>query len=93
MLSCGIKYFIFSSTAAVYGNPQEIPIPEDHPLRPVNPYGETKKVVEAMLSHCARALAWFMFPFVTLTLLELIPPGKLVNGINQRPISFPVSSR
>lgn len=42
--------FIFSSTAAVYGNPDRTPIPEDHTKRPTNPYGESKLMVEKMLS-------------------------------------------
>lgn len=42
--------FIFSSTAAVYGNPESTPIPEDHPKKPTNPYGESKLMVEKMLS-------------------------------------------
>ena len=52
MLASGVKYFIFSSSAAVYGNPHHIPIPEDHPLEPVNPYGEGKVFVE-------KALRWY----------------------------------
>ncbi len=52
MLTCGVKCFIFSSSAAVYGNPQQVPIVEDHPLAPVNPYGEGKVFVE-------RALRWY----------------------------------
>lgn len=42
--------FIFSSTAGVYGNPQTLPIPEDHPKNPTNPYGESKLIVERILS-------------------------------------------
>lgn len=41
--------FIFSSTAAVYGNPIKVPIPEDHPKKPNNPYGKSKLEVEEML--------------------------------------------
>ncbi len=55
MLDAGVKAFIFSSTAAVYGVPETIPIPEDHPLRPFNPYGQTKAVVETMLRDYDRA--------------------------------------
>lgn len=40
---------VFSSTAAIYGNPQTIPIPEDHPAAPVNPYGFSKHAIERML--------------------------------------------
>lgn len=45
-----ITNFIFSSTAGVYGNPIKIPIPEDHEKAPTNPYGESKLMVEKMLS-------------------------------------------
>ncbi|MEW5725796.1 MAG: UDP-glucose 4-epimerase GalE [Thermodesulfobacteriota bacterium] len=51
----GVKNFIFSSTAAVYGEPEQLPILENHPGRPVNPYGRSKMVVEMMLEDCARA--------------------------------------
>ena len=44
-----IKKFVFSSSAAVYGEPKEIPIPEDHPCVPTNPYGETKLIFEKVL--------------------------------------------
>jgi len=49
MSRCGIKNFIFSSSAAVYGEPLQIPINEDHPIVPVNPYGTTKAEVEKKL--------------------------------------------
>lgn len=45
----GVSQIIFSSTAAVYGEPQQIPIPETHPLQPTNAYGETKRVMEGLL--------------------------------------------
>jgi UDP-glucose 4-epimerase len=51
----GIKHFIFSSTAAVYGEPATIPIPEDLPLHPVSPYGRSKLMTEWMLQDAARA--------------------------------------
>lgn len=44
-----VKNIIFSSTAGVYGNPTQIPIPEDHLKTPTNPYGESKLMVEKML--------------------------------------------
>ena len=46
----GVGRLVFSSSAAVYGEPEETPIPEDHPLRPASVYGETKRLVEAMLA-------------------------------------------
>jgi UDP-glucose 4-epimerase len=51
----GIQRFIFSSTAAVYGNPIEAPITEDHPKAPVNAYGETKLSFERLLAWYANA--------------------------------------
>ncbi len=44
-----IKKIIFSSTAAVYGNPVQVPIPEDHPKNPTSPYGESKLMTEKTL--------------------------------------------
>ncbi|MBI4823134.1 MAG: UDP-glucose 4-epimerase GalE [Nitrospirae bacterium] len=49
MLEFNVKYFIFSSSSAVYGNPIEIPISEGHPLNPMNPYGKSKLMVENIL--------------------------------------------
>ncbi len=48
MEKAGVEKFVFSSTAAVYGMPRTIPIPEDLPKDPINPYGETKWAVERM---------------------------------------------
>ncbi len=45
----GVRNIVFSSTCATYGNPQQIPITESHPQQPVNPYGESKLMVERML--------------------------------------------
>jgi len=50
MVQHNVKRFIFSSSAAVYGEPREVPIKEEHPLRPTNPYGATKVAIEKMLS-------------------------------------------
>jgi len=49
MLRAGVKHLVFSSTAAVYGIPQTSPIPEDAAILPVNPYGESKVMVETVL--------------------------------------------
>jgi UDP-glucose 4-epimerase len=49
MVTYGVTRFVFSSSAAVYGEPEEMPIREDAPIRPVNPYGESKAIVERML--------------------------------------------
>lgn len=55
MIRNNVRRFIFSSTAAVYGEPEEIPIGEDHPCQPTNPYGMTKLCVERILSDCDQA--------------------------------------
>jgi UDP-glucose 4-epimerase len=52
MLAAGIKHLVFSSTAALYGNPERTPIEEEDLLRPTNAYGESKLLMERML-------AWF----------------------------------
>ncbi|MGC2769025.1 MAG: UDP-glucose 4-epimerase GalE, partial [Candidatus Acidiferrum sp.] len=49
MLGSGVKRFVFSSTAALYGNPAKTPIEEEDALRPTNAYGESKLLVERML--------------------------------------------
>ena len=50
-----VPHLIFSSTAATFGSPVETPITEDHPQRPINPYGETKLAIERALPHFERA--------------------------------------
>ena len=52
MLACGVKKIVFSSTAAVYGEPEKQPISESDPTNPTNPYGETKLAFE-------RAMHWY----------------------------------
>lgn len=49
MLAASVKQFVFSSTCATYGVPEQVPIPEDHPQNPINPYGATKLMVERIL--------------------------------------------
>ena len=48
-LAANVRHFVFSSTCATYGTPETVPIAEDTPQRPINPYGETKLMVERML--------------------------------------------
>jgi UDP-glucose 4-epimerase len=54
-VKCGINRFIFSSTAAVYGNPDQVPVPENAPTRPLSPYGTSKLMTEIMLHDTASA--------------------------------------
>ena len=51
----GVRRFIFSSTAAVYGNPTTIPVPENAPTQPISPYGWSKLMTEIMLGDAGRA--------------------------------------
>jgi UDP-glucose 4-epimerase len=55
MRKTGVKFFLFSSSAAVYGEPDETPIREDAPLRPLNAYGNTKLAIERLLADCSAA--------------------------------------
>jgi UDP-glucose 4-epimerase len=50
MLAASVNKFVFSSTCATYGVPHTVPIPEDHPQDPINPYGASKLMVERMLA-------------------------------------------
>jgi UDP-glucose 4-epimerase len=55
MMAAGVKRIVFSSSATVYGVPDRLPIPESAPLDPVNPYGQSKLIVERLLADVARA--------------------------------------
>lgn len=55
MGECGVKTLVFSSSATVYGDPQRLPLTEDHPLSATNPYGRTKLVIEDMLRDLYRS--------------------------------------
>lgn len=54
-VACGVKHFIFSSTAATYGIPEKVPVSEDSPKSPINPYGMSKLMTEFMLRDVAAA--------------------------------------
>ena len=55
MGDCGVKQLVFSSSATVYGEPQKLPLTEDHPLSATNPYGQTKLMVEEILRDLRRS--------------------------------------
>ncbi len=55
MLGCGVKKFVFSSTCATYGIPEKMPLVEEMPQAPINPYGQTKLDVENILKSFAKA--------------------------------------
>jgi len=60
MMTAGVKNIVFSSTAAVYGNPDYTPIDEKHPQNPINPYGQSKLMIEKIFADYERAygLRW-----------------------------------
>ena len=73
----GVKQFIFSSTAAVYGETGSAPVTETTPLNPISPYGRSKLMVEWMLEDCARA---YDFRYVALRYFNVAgadPQGRL----------------
>lgn len=55
MQSCGVHTLVFSSSATVYGEPQKLPLTEDHPLSATNPYGRSKIIIEDMLRDVFRS--------------------------------------
>ena len=55
MAGIGCNRLVFSSSATVYGDPDAVPIAEDHPCRPTNPYGRSKRMVEEMIEDWGRA--------------------------------------
>ena len=77
MVESGTEKFIFSSTAAVYGMPEKVPIPENSPLIPINPYGNTKIAVEKALSDFSGA---YPFRYISLRYFNAAgadPSGKI----------------
>ena len=86
MLKYGVKKIIFSSSATVYGNPKSLPIYEDFPLAPTNPYGETKLVIENMLVDTCRSQK----DFIAVILRYFNPVGAHSSGlIGERPNGIP----
>jgi UDP-glucose 4-epimerase len=61
MADHGVRHLVFSSSATVYGEPERLPLTEDHPLRPVNPYAKNKLMIEHLLADCAAADAGFHY--------------------------------
>jgi UDP-arabinose 4-epimerase len=80
LLDCGVKHVVFSSSAAVYGMPSVVPIPEEHPQRPVNPYGESKLFVERTLEWYGGAydLRWIALRYFNAAGAD--PEGELGEG-------------
>ena len=77
MLAASVKKFVFSSTCATYGVPEVVPIPEDHPQNPINPYGATKLMVERILSDFNEAYDFKSVRFRYFNAAGADPSGKL----------------
>ena len=77
MLDNGVRHIVFSSSCAGYGIPEAIPIREDHPQRPVNPYGESKVFVERVLDWYGRAcgLRWMALRYFNAVAAD--PEGEI----------------
>jgi UDP-glucose 4-epimerase len=82
----GVHRIVFSSSATVYGEPEKLPIPESHPLRPTNPYGRTKLMIEEILRDYAVAHPGFQHA----TLRYFNPTGAHASGrIGEDPAGIP----
>ncbi|EHC15129.1 UDP-glucose 4-epimerase GalE [Fischerella thermalis CCMEE 5273] len=77
MMAASVNKFVFSSTCATYGVPQIIPIPENHPQNPINPYGATKLMVERILSDFDTAYGLKSVIFRYFNAAGADPNGKL----------------
>lgn len=77
MQASGVASIVFSSSASVYGNADSLPVRENAPLAPTNPYAKTKQVVEEMLAETSRAEA----PFRALSLRYFNPVGAHPSGL------------
>ena len=86
MENCGVRSMIFSSSATVYGEPQFLPLTEDHPLSAVNPYGRTKLMIEDMLRDLAASDPNWRFGI----LRYFNPVGAHISGlIGEDPLGIP----
>ncbi|MEB3292006.1 MAG: UDP-glucose 4-epimerase GalE [Synechococcales bacterium] len=77
MVAAGIQKFVFSSTCATYGIPSQVPIPEDHPQVPINPYGASKLMVERILSDFDHAYGLRSVTFRYFNAAGADPQGQL----------------
>lgn len=77
MVAADIKRFVFSSTCATYGVPKSIPIVEEHPQDPINPYGMTKLMVERILADFDRAYGLSSVCFRYFNAAGADPEGRL----------------
>lgn len=83
MNECGVKNIVFSSTAATYGIPEELPIKETTPQRPINPYGESKLMMESIMKWADQAYGIKFVPLRYFNVAGDKPDGSI--GEDHRP--------
>lgn len=83
MHECGVKNIVFSSTAATYGIPEELPIKETTPQRPINPYGESKLMMETIMKWADQAYGIKFVPLRYFNVAGDKPDGSI--GEDHRP--------
>lgn len=83
MKECGVKNIVFSSTAATYGIPEELPIKETTPQRPINPYGESKLMMETIMKWADQAYGIKFVPLRYFNVAGDKPDGSI--GEDHRP--------
>ncbi|AUW95853.1 UDP-glucose 4-epimerase GalE [Streptococcus pluranimalium] len=83
MNECGVKNIVFSSTAATYGIPEELPIKETTPQRPINPYGESKLMMETIMKWADQAYGIKFVPLRYFNVAGDKPDGSI--GEDHRP--------
>ncbi len=91
MVAADVKNFVFSSTCASYGVPQTIPIPEDHPQNPINPYGATKLMVERILQDYGPAYGLKSIIFRYFNAAGADPDGQLGEDHNPETHLIPLT--
>jgi UDP-glucose 4-epimerase len=91
MQAAGINKFVFSSTCATYGEPKTIPIPEEHPQNPINPYGMTKLMVEKILADFDRAYGLKSTIFRYFNAAGAAPDGSLGEDHNPETHLIPLT--
>ena len=77
MLAANVKYFVFSSTCAIYGIPQEIPMTETHPRNPLSPYAASKDMIERILADFEQAYQFKSVVFRYFNASGASPDGSL----------------
>lgn len=86
----GVKNFIFSSTCSIYGNPTQVPISEDQPSNPINPYASTKLIIEMMLKDFETANGMKHIALRYFNAAGADPSGAIGESHNPEPHLIPI---